>query len=127
MFDVIISGAGPAGAVAATVLARAGARVLVCDRAAFPRDKPTLQPVTKPTDQRFPHVTRGGAWDSDAAGCRSAARRPSTKDWIKLDPQRPPSIWWLTSAEFVGFRVVRAVEEQKELKGFRSKVTYESK
>jgi geranylgeranyl reductase family protein len=39
MFDVLIAGAGPAGAVAATVLARAGARVLVLDRASFPRDK----------------------------------------------------------------------------------------
>ena len=39
MDDVLIVGAGPAGAVAATVLARAGARVRVIDRAAFPRDK----------------------------------------------------------------------------------------
>jgi flavin-dependent dehydrogenase len=39
MDDVLIVGAGPAGAVAATVLARAGARVRVVDRAAFPRDK----------------------------------------------------------------------------------------
>jgi len=39
MDDVLIVGAGPAGAVAATVLARAGARVRVFDRAAFPRDK----------------------------------------------------------------------------------------
>src|SRR5216110_1145179 len=49
MFDVIISGAGPAGAVAATVLARGGARVLVLDRATFPRDKicgDTLNPGT---------------------------------------------------------------------------------
>jgi flavin-dependent dehydrogenase len=37
--DVLIAGAGPAGAVAATVLARAGARVLVLDRARFPRSK----------------------------------------------------------------------------------------
>jgi flavin-dependent dehydrogenase len=37
--DVIIVGAGPAGAVAAIVLARAGARVRLLDRAAFPRDK----------------------------------------------------------------------------------------
>ncbi len=39
MLDVLIAGAGPAGAIAATVLARAGARVLVLDRARFPRAK----------------------------------------------------------------------------------------
>lgn len=38
-WDVIIAGAGPAGTIAATVLARAGARVLVLDRARFPRHK----------------------------------------------------------------------------------------
>src|SRR5262249_21004994 len=37
--DVIVVGAGPAGAVAATLLARGGARVRLLDRAAFPRDK----------------------------------------------------------------------------------------
>ena len=39
MIDVVISGAGPAGAVAAIVLARAGARVMLLDRATFPREK----------------------------------------------------------------------------------------
>jgi len=39
VFDVIVVGAGPAGAVAATVLARGGARVLMVDRARFPRPK----------------------------------------------------------------------------------------
>lgn len=38
-FDVLVVGAGPAGAVAATVLARAGARVCLVDRATFPRPK----------------------------------------------------------------------------------------
>jgi flavin-dependent dehydrogenase len=39
MLDVLIVGAGPAGAVAAVVLARAGVRVRIVDRASFPRDK----------------------------------------------------------------------------------------
>src|SRR5437588_5458531 len=39
MHDVLIVGAGPAGSIAGLVLARAGARVRILDRAAFPRDK----------------------------------------------------------------------------------------
>ncbi|HYN07578.1 MAG TPA: FAD-dependent monooxygenase [Vicinamibacterales bacterium] len=39
MLDVLIAGAGPAGSIAALVLARAGARVVVVDRETFPRDK----------------------------------------------------------------------------------------
>jgi flavin-dependent dehydrogenase len=39
LHDILIVGAGPAGAVAATVLARVGVRVLVLERARFPRDK----------------------------------------------------------------------------------------
>jgi geranylgeranyl reductase family protein len=39
-FDVLVVGAGPAGSSSAIHLARAGARVLLADRARFPRDKP---------------------------------------------------------------------------------------
>ena len=39
MDDVAIAGAGPAGALAAVILARAGARVRLLDRATFPRHK----------------------------------------------------------------------------------------
>ena len=39
MTDVVIAGAGPAGSVAARLLAEAGLSVVLCDRRAFPRDK----------------------------------------------------------------------------------------
>ncbi len=38
-FDAVVVGAGPAGSIAALVLARSGARVALADKAAFPRDK----------------------------------------------------------------------------------------
>jgi geranylgeranyl reductase family protein len=39
-FEVLIAGAGPAGSTAAYRLAKAGASVLLADKARFPRDKP---------------------------------------------------------------------------------------
>ncbi len=92
----------------------------------FALDKATLGPVFLPTDARFAHVARGGSWADKAVDCRSAARRGSDKTWLKFDPQRPQSIWWLTKIDYIGFRVVRAVNEQENLKGLRSKVTRQS-
>ncbi len=93
----------------------------------FALDKPALSPVLTPTDTRFSHVARGGSWATKAEQCRSATRRGSDKSWIKSDPQRPQSIWWLTKTDYIGFRIVRAVTEQDNLKGLRSKVTRQSK
>ena len=45
-FDAIVAGAGPAGATAARLLARSGARVLLLDKARFPREKPCGGGVT---------------------------------------------------------------------------------
>src|SRR6266850_1235653 len=45
-YDVAIVGGGPAGSTAAYRLARAGASVLLVDRATFPRDKPCGGGVT---------------------------------------------------------------------------------
>ena len=58
----------------------------------------------------FDEIARGGSCVDEAADCRSARRIVSTKEWKKQDPQFPQSIWWMTDAPFVGFRVVRPLE-----------------
>jgi formylglycine-generating enzyme required for sulfatase activity len=59
--------------------------------------------ATKP----YPHVVRGGSYDDQAIRLRSAARRGSERAWKMQDPQLPKSIWWLSDAPWVGFRLVR--------------------
>jgi formylglycine-generating enzyme required for sulfatase activity len=87
----------------------------------------TIRPLRKPTSFKYSYVARGGSWADDPPRCRSAARRGSDKSWLKRDPQRPQSIWWMTDADFVGFRVVRPVEEMPELKGFLPPVDWKSR
>ncbi len=52
--------------------------------------------------------------EDPADRCRSAARRFSVPDWKVQDPQLPQSIWYLTDALHVGFRVVRPLREPSE-------------
>jgi formylglycine-generating enzyme required for sulfatase activity len=59
----------------------------------------------------YPQAVRGGSWDDDPARLRSATRRGSDKDWKQQDPQLPQSIWYFTDALFLGFRVVRPLNE----------------
>ncbi len=51
MYDAVICGAGPAGAGAAALLARDGYKVLLLDRAAFPRDKACGEYTSPQTEQ----------------------------------------------------------------------------
>ena len=67
-----------------------------------------------PTTTLYPNAVRGGSWDDEPEVLRSAARTPSAPAWKVLDPQNPKSDWWLTSASFVGFRIVRPVKTPNE-------------
>ena len=63
-----------------------------------------------PVKELYPTAVRGGSWDDEPADLRSAARTASKPEWKVLDPQLPKSEWWMTSASFVGFRLVRPLK-----------------
>jgi len=58
MDEVLIVGAGPAGATAARTLARAGVRVRLLDRSSFPRNKPCGGGISVRVLKRFPYLER---------------------------------------------------------------------
>jgi geranylgeranyl reductase family protein len=55
-FDVIVAGAGPAGATAAKILGEAGLGTLLLDKSAFPRDKPCGGGISARALARFPYL-----------------------------------------------------------------------
>ena len=55
----------------------------------------------------YPHAVRGGSWNDPPEMLRCGARVASDADWKQQDPQLPKSIWYLTDAQWLGFRLVR--------------------
>jgi formylglycine-generating enzyme required for sulfatase activity len=74
---------------------------------------PAKNPLAIPATE-YPRVVRGGSWDHDPEDLRSARRFGSDASWKMQDPQIPQSIWYLTDATFVGFRVVRPLRQPTE-------------
>lgn len=58
----------------------------------------------------YPHVCKGGHWNSDISELTFSGRTPSSPQWKISDPQTPKSIWYHTSIMWIGFRPVRPVE-----------------
>jgi formylglycine-generating enzyme required for sulfatase activity len=55
----------------------------------------------------YPHAVRGGSWNDPAAAVTCTARVASEARWKRRDPQLPKSVWYMTDAEWLGFRLVR--------------------
>ncbi len=68
-------------------------------------EAPLALPMTE-----YPRVARGGSWKDEAEGLRSATRIASSDEWKQQDPQIPQSVWYMTDALHVGFRVVRPLK-----------------
>ena len=66
-------------------------------------------PMVKAT-QPYPHAVRGGSWNDPASSLRCSARVASDATWKQQDPQLPKSIWYMTDAQWLGFRLVRPVK-----------------
>jgi formylglycine-generating enzyme required for sulfatase activity len=55
----------------------------------------------------YPHAVRGGSWNDPPAMLRCSARVATDASWKAQDPQLPKSIWYLTDAQWLGFRLIR--------------------
>ena len=107
-YDVAVVGAGPAGSSAARVAAAAGARVVVLDRAAFPRYKtcgggligPSLAALPGPPPARA-SITRV------SLSLSGARRRTRTADepCLQLVTRAELDAWLLSEAEAAGAEV----------------------
>jgi menaquinone-9 beta-reductase len=108
MLDVLIAGAGPAGAMAALVLARAGARVVLIDRERFPREKlcgDTLNPGAVRLLTSF--GLTGGALD--AAVSLSGMRLTGPNASVQASYGRPPCALAITRLVFDAWLLEHAV------------------
>lgn len=73
--------------------------------------------------RRHSRTVKGGSYDSEAAECSCGQREKSQPRWQARDPQIPKSIWWNTDSPFVGFRIVRPVQQPstEEIEAFFDK------
>lgn len=70
---------------------------------------PAVNPWRPPATP-YPQAVRGGSWNDKAGRLRCGARVASDPSWKMQDPQLPKSIWYLTDAQWLGFRLVRPVK-----------------
>lgn len=69
-------------------------------------DAPAINPWVRATTS-YPHAVRGGSWNDPADRVTCTARVASSPDWKRLDPQLPKSVWYMTNAQWLGFRLVQ--------------------
>ena len=69
---------------------------------AEPKENPWV-----PSTKSYPHVVRGGSWKDEPSQVTCTSRVASDASWKRQDPQLPKSVWYMTDAQWLGFRLVR--------------------
>jgi geranylgeranyl reductase family protein len=106
--SVVVVGAGPAGATAARTLARAGVRVTLLDRAAFPRNKPCGGGISIRVLQRFPYLEGALAWTAVHTVSRLQLEGPDGQSAL-IESDEPAALM-IRRVEFDARLVALAVE-----------------
>ncbi len=71
----------------------------------------SINPIAAINNAKYPKVLRGGSFADDGVQLRCANRTKSEAVWNRRDPQIPKSKWWLTEGSFIGFRIVRPLQQ----------------
>jgi geranylgeranyl reductase family protein len=111
--QVLVAGAGPAGAVAARTLAAAGVKTLLVDRAAFPRNKPCGGGISTRALVRLPWLEKALA-DVDVHRISCLHLEGPGRSALQLD-SRDPSVLLVRRVEFDAALVRAAVDAGAEL------------
>lgn len=74
----------------------------------------TLKNPSVPPGAKYPRTAKGGSYLDDAKELRCSNRIASSTDWNKRDPQIPKSRWWLTDGMYMGFRVVKPLQQPSQ-------------
>lgn len=86
-YDVVIVGAGPAGATAAKFLAEKGIHVLLLDKQTFPRDKPCGGGLPARVLKRYPYIEKNDLVDSYSYRfCIHSSSLKYKVDMVKNEP-----------------------------------------
>jgi formylglycine-generating enzyme required for sulfatase activity len=78
------------------------------------------QHPTVPSKTAYPHAVRGGSWNDDEPAVTCTARVKSDASWKRQDPQLPKSVWYMTDAQWLGFRLVRPATLPSALEMYRA-------
>ncbi|MHA1378842.1 MAG: NAD(P)/FAD-dependent oxidoreductase [Candidatus Helarchaeota archaeon] len=109
IYDIVIVGAGPAGSTAAKLIAEEGFKVLLIDKAVFPRFKPCGGALTRRIVERFPYIASNLKTLTDTEIFGAKIYSPSLKYSTELESDKP--LGYMVYREKFDFELVKMAIE----------------